>query len=550
MSGSGVNTTAETAVDESNFLFEGELLDGGYRVDELVCSGAMGAVYRGRQLKLDRNVAIKVIRPDLHATKAAVKRFEAEAKVIQRLTHPNTVRLYDHGQTEAGLPYLVMEFLEGSTLDRVLAANGPLPANMVCDIASQVLKCLIEAHTHGIVHRDIKPSNLMLCRQVGASNFIKLIDFGVARKRVETPTQLTLPGTTLGTPAYMAPEQLQGFEVDGRADLYSLGLTMFELVTGTQAYSGANLFDIAQMHLSADQLVVPLLPNAPDLQEAIMRAVRKHPEERFQSAIEMLAALTGEVLSGNLSAAEVSVEVPSTLTVPVQRRESGAHDRTENTDPIGETPVEGVWAEGLDDEELDELPRPRRAVYLALVVLPCLLLGAALVFAFTRGDRDRPSEVIDAPIAAVQEPTIAPRIQFEVRSEPSGAAVLLDGDSVCRTPCSRELVANDVPRVLTVTLDGHEDFTRAVTLGEDVLLPVALVPLAQPADQTPAAAPQPAESGAGITTAEADGDEPEARPRERRQRRRSSEAAESRRSREADDRPTGDEAAPSIPVNF
>ena len=278
----------------------GTVLGGRYAIEQLISQGSMGRIYAGRQLALDRKVAIKVIKPDLGIHEELVARFKREALAAQMLNHPNTVRIYDFGEAATGMLYLVMEYLDGETLDKVLSRETLLSPRRVVTVAAQVLGSLIEAHEAGIVHRDIKPSNIMLVPQAGARNFVKVIDFGIARNNRDlADAAATRPGATLGTPQYMSPEQLRGSPVGPTSDLYSLGHTLYELAVGRPAYKAKTLFEVAKLHLSKSEIEITPALEETTLGVVIARAARKLPADRFPTAKKMLEELTGSAESGS-----------------------------------------------------------------------------------------------------------------------------------------------------------------------------------------------------------------------------------------------------------
>ena len=275
-------------------LSVGEVLGDRFEVIRPLFEGGMGCVYEGRQLGLDRKVALKTLQPLLSTDSDWLARFHRETQITQRLTHPNTVRVYDAGQTDDGVPYIAMELLEGRTLERVIEKKGELPAEMVTTVAEQVLGSLIEAHAAGIVHRDIKPGNLMLCKQIGKPNLVKVLDFGVAHLSEKEASFETQTGMVVGTPHYMSPEQARGDTVDERSDLYSLGIAIFEMATGSPPYNEGSPMEIAMQHLLPEPLEIPPGLRDTRLGAVIEKATRKKAEERFQGAREMLAVLTGQ----------------------------------------------------------------------------------------------------------------------------------------------------------------------------------------------------------------------------------------------------------------
>jgi len=291
----------------------------------------MGFVYRGVHTLLNRDVAIKMIRPDLEDREDVVRRFKREAKVIQQLTHPNTVRVYDFGETPDGHFYLVLEFLEGITLAEAIDRWGALPSAMVERFANQILGSLIESHGRGVIHRDVTPANLMLTQQLGTENFVKLVDFGLARLLPWAGgSMITRVGSALGSPTYSSPEQLRGNDADERSDLYSLAHTLFELATGRPAFRGS-IFEVAKCHMSAEELVLPPILRGTALGRVIGRAAKTCPDERYQTAAEMLADLQGkQPQTEKLRPARQKPEEERVLVVPGEHEE----ESNETSKPI------------------------------------------------------------------------------------------------------------------------------------------------------------------------------------------------------------------------
>jgi serine/threonine-protein kinase len=261
---------------------------GRYRIDNLLASGAMGDVYRAYDPVIDRPVAIKILRRELAGGgdfEAWIQRFRREAQTAGRRFHPNIVTILDFGD-EAGTPFLAMEYIEGQDLGNLLKETGPLEPGRAVPIILQVLEALGFTHAHGIVHRDIKPSNIMVL-----DNWhVKVADFGIAR--IDT-SEMTIVGDVLGTPAYMSPEQLWGAPVDRRADLFAVGVVLFEILTGVKPFRGKSVTEIIEhMQTRGPEDLLIHVPGAPPiLKEVIARALAFNPEDRFSSAAEFTHAL-------------------------------------------------------------------------------------------------------------------------------------------------------------------------------------------------------------------------------------------------------------------
>jgi serine/threonine-protein kinase len=263
----------------------GTLFDGRYQVVRKLGAGGMANVYLAEDQELGRRVAIKILN-DRHANdEQFVERFRREAKNAAALSHPNIVSIYDRGEAE-GTYYIAMEYLDGRSLKELIISRGPAPLNVAIEYVRQILSALRFAHRHGIVHRDIKPHNVL----VDAEGRVKVTDFGIARAGT---SQMTEAGSIVGTAQYLSPEQARGTGVDQRSDLYSLGIVLYELVTGTLPFNGDTPVEIAMKHLSqTPELPSSIRPELPrELDLVVTRALAKDPDERYQSAEEMDADL-------------------------------------------------------------------------------------------------------------------------------------------------------------------------------------------------------------------------------------------------------------------
>jgi len=277
-----------------------------FEILELLGEGSHGAVYRARQLPGGREVALKLLRVEAGRLR---ERFAREAQIVQRLEHPNTVRLFEHGIDARGAPYMVFELVRGRTLAAEIA-RGPLPEHRVARIGAQVLKALMEAHAHGVVHRDVTPANILLVDHAGEPDFVRLFDFGVASDAGGS-SALTGTGQLVGTPRYMAPEQVTGGTIDARADLYALGLVMAEALSGTPVYAGESAMAVCMEQASAAPVPLPRAVTAIPLGAVIARATAKLPHARYPTAREMFDALEGTA-SGSRAAPEIQVQRSST----------------------------------------------------------------------------------------------------------------------------------------------------------------------------------------------------------------------------------------------
>ena len=265
---------------------------GRYRLRRRLASGGMGEVWVAHHPGIKRDVAVKILRYEA-GSPDAVHRFEREARATAELLHPNTIRVFDYGATEDGLWYYVMELLEGETLQQQVERLGPLPAPRAVHILDQAARALGEAHERGIIHRDVKPQNLFLTSMGGEHDFVKVLDFGIAKvlEDVESPTRT---GLLLGTPSYMSPEVVLGNAADARSDVYALGAVLYFLITGSPPFGASDAGSMLAAHVHAQ----PEPPStrlgkdiSPDLEALILRALSKDPNDRYATASELAVAL-------------------------------------------------------------------------------------------------------------------------------------------------------------------------------------------------------------------------------------------------------------------
>src|SRR5829696_5240487 len=285
-----------------------QLVHGRYRIVRKLGAGGMANVYLAEDQELGRRVAIKILN-DRHAgDDQFIERFRREAKNAAGLSHPNIVSIYDRGEAE-GTYYIAMEYLDGRSMKELILSRGPAPPRIAIEYVRQILAALRSAHRHGVVHRDIKPHNIM----VDGEGRLKVTDFGIARAEQAGGSQMTEAGSIIGTAQYLSPEQARGAGVDQTSDLYSVGIVLYELLTGSVPFTGTTPVEVAMKHLSA----VPEAPSAKrneiphELDLVVLRALAKDPRDRYQSAEEMDSDL--ERVASGLSVAPATQEAATTI---------------------------------------------------------------------------------------------------------------------------------------------------------------------------------------------------------------------------------------------
>jgi serine/threonine-protein kinase len=335
---------------QNNDPLSNQTIDEKYHLEERLGEGGMGTVYRARHLLMDRPVAIKVLHPQFVDNDAARTRFQLEARAAVRLHHPNAVSVTDFGQTPDGLVYIVMELLKGRTLREILALEAPLETARAMSIMLQASAAVAAAHEAGIIHRDLKPSNILVTRSADTPAMVKVLDFGIAKLASdmfddEDAAASTLPGTPLGTPRYMSPEQREGSELTAATDVYSLGIILYEMLTGMAPFTGTSMVEIAIKQANdpprAPREIVASIPE--DVERVMLHALERHPEARPANAAEFRRELleTAERLGLEHQALTSAPDVaalrrtarpspPGRLVVDIAKlRESRATDKTD-----------------------------------------------------------------------------------------------------------------------------------------------------------------------------------------------------------------------------
>jgi len=362
---------------------QGTTIAGRYRVERLIGQGGMGSVWAGRHVTLNQLVAIKFVHPKLAGSAEALRRFDTEAKAAARIKSRHAVAVYDHGVTESGQPYIVMEYLEGESLEQAIVRRGKLPLHEVAEIVQQAARALHAAHEVGVVHRDLKPDNVFLARddEAGARGYsVKLVDFGIAKmvhEEAAAGASATQAGMVLGTPHYMSPEALTASApVSTASDIWSLGACAFSAVCGRVPFEGDAIGDVV-LKVCAAPMPVPsqLQPSLPRAFDAwFERACSRDPKRRFASVVELADALV--------------------------RLDEWAQAQRERV--LYE--IRPIAPSVLDDSELDLRPSGRGRLLAGLLVGASLMLGVLGLYVFKRTrEADEVVRQATASAAAVVE---------------------------------------------------------------------------------------------------------------------------------------------------
>ena len=347
----------------------GDLISGRFRITGLVGSGGFGSVFRAVQENVGRDVALKFLSPNVAKDPVNIERFRREAFHVSQLRHPNTITLYDYGQTEDGLFFMVMELLHGTELAEVIQTEGALPPSRAAHVFLQILKSLSEAHQNGLVHRDLKPENIHLCVMFGELDYVKVLDFGVAKMTMleddEVPEHaLTRVGRIFGTPMYMAPEQACAEPITPATDIYALGLLLFEMLTGLPPVTGRNRMDVIHKQIRDEvPQLTPELKGTP-IGDFIRQATQKDPLKRFPHAAAMWEAFFGAIQQmGIVPAPKGALPHNSFTSLPAIPKDPAAAKVTPPAQALAfPQPPSGVWDEVSSSEKTDISDSPHAPV--------------------------------------------------------------------------------------------------------------------------------------------------------------------------------------------
>jgi serine/threonine-protein kinase len=411
----------------------GRTIGGRYFIRRQIARGGMGVVYEAEHVGLDKRVAVKFVLDRFGDDREALHRFHREARAASRVGHENIIDITDIGETEDGKSFLVMEYLEGSDLGQVLQATGRMDPSRAVHIVGQVLRGLAAAHGEGIIHRDMKPANVFLTERGGASDFVKIMDFGISKVVAarDARVRLTETGVAMGTPIYMAPEQAEARQdIDHRVDVYAVGVMLYEMLGGAPPFNAGSYVALVQLHVSAAP--PSLAARRPDLPRELVRAVHKalekDPDRRFQGALEFAKALpSAESLRASFSGGTTtreSVAAPKRRVWPIALASL----------VVGGAAVTGVVLYQRQQQQHETGDR-RQAT----------------------GDRRQATEDQErAPAPAAPQPEVVAAASLEIDSAPRGAEVFVDGANQGRTPLKLDAIAVG-SHVLRIEARGYEE---------------------------------------------------------------------------------------------
>ncbi|WP_298177230.1 Stk1 family PASTA domain-containing Ser/Thr kinase [Saccharomonospora sp.] len=433
------------------------LLSNRYELGDTLGYGGMSEVHHGHDIRLGREVAVKILRADLARDPMFQERFRREAQNAAALNHPAIVAVYDTGEadTEYGpLPYIVMEYVEGRTLRDIVKTEGPMPQKRAMEVMADVCAALDFSHRHGIIHRDVKPANVMITRN-GA---VKVMDFGIARAVHDGQAAMTQTAAVIGTAQYLSPEQARGETVDARSDVYSAGCVLYELVTGEPPFTGDSPVAVAYQHVRE----APRAPSesnpsvTPELDAVVLKALAKSTTERYQSAAEMRSDLV-RTLSGQRPSASLE------SAAPVEDERTQMLDSPRAPEPEGD-----YDPRAYDDAEAARKQRRRRGI--TAVVLTVLVLGAIAFVTWIMGGFKQEAEVKAVPdVTGVQVEQAKQQLRAEgFENYQEQPVVCLDNPPSGESQCTSDQVGS----VIATDPEPH----REVALDTEIVLQVGAPP--------------------------------------------------------------------------
>jgi serine/threonine-protein kinase len=533
--GGGPASTSSAKGGEPDPLI-GRVISGRFKIVSVIARGGMGKVYKAEQAPLGRLCALKVLSPKYEGDRDPEfhKRFFLEASTAAKLSHANTVTIFDYGQEGDDLYYIAMEFIEGRTLHRALREEGPLDEGRTAHIAGQICRSLREAHGLGVVHRDLKPGNILLTDRADERDIVKVLDFGLVKDVTGETEDLTQAGLFMGSPKYMAPEQILGGEITARTDIYSLGVMMYEMLCGKVPFDRGASVGTLMAHVN-DPLppmrgVNPKLQASPTMENIVNRCLEKEPAKRFASMKDLLNALKrighedGHFTDTHESMPMARVEnsaivssdsliAPASISGPQTISESGRQVTPAFTSPSVSDTLSSPHTPPTDTDmaAVQNANKGRTYVWGGVAVAVALGIGLVVVLSSSapkpalQGDGNGsttatqpaqtaqtaapPTTAATAPASTGPAPVVPLIRQIRIESEPSGASVSENGTELCtNTPC--ELTWKDdaarAEHKLSINKKGYK--TSKVTVGltdEKVKAALDVYPITAPPPPPP-----------------------------------------------------------------
>ncbi len=442
--------------------YVGTTFDGRYKIESVLGEGGMGVVYLARHKVIDKKVAIKVLRADMAREKEITDRFLQEAKAASSIGNPHIIDISDFGHLPNGSTYFVMEWLDGKPLSKALEETKPLPVARLANVAQQIAEALASAHQRGIVHRDLKPDNIFLIKRGSEPDFVKILDFGIAKVSTGT-SKLTRAGSVFGTPHYMSPEQAAGVAVDSRTDVYALGVILYEMASGRVPFDADNFMGILTQHMYKAPVpiraLVPAEDVPPGLEAIILKALSKKPEQRYQTMDELSLDIEKLVRGGIPDAVPDMISRSGGFNVP-------ADFFTERGMPA---PVPATPA--------GHSARKRWGVYAGVAGITAAIMIVVGIFAKSSSStaQDAPKTAVTAPTPVTPVKPVEAPPPIEVKhvlfaSEPLDSHVFRNGEDLGATPLTVDVplgqkvvveVRRDGFKPQTLTLDGSEPKMKA-----------------------------------------------------------------------------------------
>jgi serine/threonine protein kinase len=443
----------------------GRLINERYKILSVIAHGGMGKVYRAEQAPLGRLVALKVLSPNYNGENDPEfhKRFFLEASIASKLRHPNTVTIFDYGKTDDEVYYIAMELLEGRTLHRALRDDGTLNPERTVHIASQICRALREAHGLGVIHRDLKPANVYLVKHGDESEFTKVLDFGLVKNIEEKGEALTQVGLFMGSPKYMSPEQIRGEAVDGRVDIYALGVIIYEMLTGKVPYDSPNSVNILMAHVH-EQIpslheLNPHVRVPAALEQIVRKCMAKNPDDRYASMNDVLFALK-QCLGGDVHSTG-EYRIPD---FPIDPRPEVLASATPT---LNQLPANSQSA----PQPFAQASRPSGSAAPLILAGLFALTGVGGFLALSGPlSEDRPTpgaSAAPAPAPAVVAPVAPPKpasVIVTLRSTPPGAMVLIGDREFGPTPIELEWTGADAAPGREVSFRFRRTGFRAMTI--------------------------------------------------------------------------------------